>query len=90
MAERDFSQYLLYRWRYVIGYSAIGVLLAGLLLFAGLYLPGGISAQEMESVVKSSSLSLSDTSTLAITNLPYYAFQKALFAVFLLIFRENQ
>ena len=82
MAERDFSNYLLYRWRYIIGYSAIGILLAGLLLFAGLYLPGGISAQEMESVVKSSSLSLSDTSTLAITNLPYYAFQKALFSVF--------
>jgi 4-amino-4-deoxy-L-arabinose transferase-like glycosyltransferase len=82
MATRDFSKYFLYRWRYVIGYSFIGLVLAGLLLFSGVFLPGGISQAEMESVVRSASLSLSDPSTLAITNLPYYAFQAGLFAIF--------
>ena len=82
MAVRDFSNYFLYRWRYVIGYTAIGLLLAGLLLFAGLYLPGGLSNAEMNSVVRSASLSLSDPSTLAIPNLPYYAFQSAIFSMF--------
>lgn len=82
MAVRDFSNYFLYRWRYVIGYTAIGLLLAGLLLFAGLYLPGGLSNAEMNSVVRSASLSLSDPSTLAIPNLPYYAFQSTIFAMF--------
>ena len=82
MAVRDFSNYLLYRWRYILGYGAIGLLLAGLLIFAGLYLPGGISAQEMESVVKSASLTSSDVSTLAIPNLPYYGLQQLIFTLF--------
>lgn len=82
MATRDFSKYFLYRWRYVISYVGIGLLLAGLLLFAGLSLPGGLSQAEMDAVVKSSSLSLSDRSTLAITNLPYHALQAGIFALF--------
>jgi len=82
MATRDFSNYFLYRWRYTIGYVLIGLLLAGLLLFAGLYLPGGLSAAEMESVVRSASLSLTDSSSLAVVNLPYYAFQSAILTTF--------
>lgn len=82
MAARDFSKYFLYRWRYVIGYGAVGVLLAAALLFAGLYLPGGVSEQEMNSVVRSQSLDFSDPATLAIVNLPYYAFQAGVFALF--------
>ena len=82
MATRDFSKYFLYRWRYVIGYTLIGLLLAGLLLFAGLFLPGGLSNSEMNSAVRSASLSFSDPSTLAVTNLPYYALQAGIFAVF--------
>lgn len=79
MATRDFSKYFLYRWRYVIGYTFIGLLLAGLLVFAGLYLPGGLSQNEMNSVVRSTSLSLSNPMTLAITDLPYYARQAWIF-----------
>ena len=82
MATRDFSKYFLYRHRYVIGYGLIGLLLTALLIFAGFYLPGALSAAETRSVVRAASLSLSDTSSLAITNLPYYAFQAGIFAVF--------
>lgn len=82
MATRDFSKYFLYRWRYVIGYSLVGLLLAGLLLFAGLYLPGGLSQAEMQSVVNSASLNINDPATLAIANLPYYALQAGVFALF--------
>lgn len=82
MATRDFSHYFLYRWRYVIGYSLIGVLLAGLLLFAGLFLPGGLSEAEKTSVVRSASLSLGDPTTLTIPNLPYYALQAGIFSLF--------
>ena len=81
MATRDFSTYFLYRWRYVIGYTSTALLLAGLLLFAGLYLPGGLVDAERTSVVRSASLSLSDPTTLALPNLPYYAFQSAIFAI---------
>lgn len=82
MATRDFSKYFLYRWRYVIGYTLIGLLLAGLLLFAGLFLPGGLSEAELTSTVRSASLSLSDPSSLAIQNLPYYALQAGIFSLF--------
>jgi len=82
MATRDFSKYFLYRWRYVIGYTSLAVLLAGLLLFAGLYLPGGLSEAEKASVVHSAALSFGDTSSLAVANLPYYGLQAALFALF--------
>lgn len=82
MATRDFSKYFLYRWRYTIGYTLVGLLLAGLLLFAGLFLPGALSEQEMASVVRSEALTLSDPSTLAIANLPYYAMQAGVFELF--------
>ena len=82
MATLDFSKYSIYRWRYIIGYSLIGLLLASLLVFVGVYLPGAISTQEMTSVIRSSALSLSDPSTLAIANLPYYALQSLVFTIF--------
>ncbi len=82
MATRDFSKYFLYRWRYVIGYIAIGLLLAGLLLFAGLYLPGALEQQELTAVTRSAAISFSDPSTLAIPNLPYYLFQAGIFSLF--------
>lgn len=82
MKTKDFSSYFLYRWRYVIGYSAIGVLLAGILVFAGLYLPGALSQAELSSVARSASLSLADPSTWAIPNLPYHLLQSGLFSLF--------
>ncbi len=82
MATLDYSKYFIYRWRYIIGYSFIALLLTGLLIFVGFYLPGGLSTQEMASVVRSASLSTSDPATLAIANLPYYTFQALIFKVF--------
>lgn len=82
MATLDYSKYFIYKWRYILGYSFIGLLLAGLLVFVGFFLPGGLSAQEMVSTVRSASLSFSDPATLAIPNLPYYAFQSLIFSIF--------
>lgn len=82
MATRDFSKYTLYRWRYVIGYSLVALTLAGLLLFAGLYLPGGLSEAEMASVVTAHAVSLNDFSSITIAHLPYYLALKGLLSVF--------
>ena len=82
MATLDLSKYTIYRLRYILGYTLIGLLLAGLLVFVGVYLPGGLSAAEMTAVVRSSTLSLSDPSTLAITNLPYYGLQALILNTF--------
>lgn len=76
------TSFYTYRWRYWIGYGFIGILLVGLLLFAGLYVPGGISTQEMQSVVKSSTISLTDFHSLAVTNLPYHILQRASLTIF--------
>jgi 4-amino-4-deoxy-L-arabinose transferase-like glycosyltransferase len=79
MAARDISKFFIYRWRYVVGYSIIGLLLAGLLVFAGLYVPGGISTDEMHSAVMSENISLSNPSSFAITSLPFHLLQSRIF-----------
>jgi 4-amino-4-deoxy-L-arabinose transferase-like glycosyltransferase len=73
----DISSFYIYRLRYYLGYGIIGLLLIGLLVFAGLYTPGGLSIQEMGSVVKSAGINFSHLNGLAITNLPYYLLQLA-------------
>ena len=76
------SEFLIYRFRYQIGY---GLVLAGLiatLAFVGLYLPGGISGAEMQAAVHSSAISLTHLNTLNVINLPYYLLQKTIFFIF--------
>jgi 4-amino-4-deoxy-L-arabinose transferase-like glycosyltransferase len=82
MATFDVSQFFLYRWRYVIGYTLVGLLLAGLLVFAGLYIPGGVSPEEIRSTIRSDALSFSDPQSLAIAHLPYYLLQAGIFHFF--------
>lgn len=77
MAIINFSTFSLYRWRYIIGYGVVGLFLAGLLLFAGLFLPGGLSQDEMQSVVASDSLHITDFSSFAQLDLPYLLLQNA-------------
>ncbi|HEY8992566.1 MAG TPA: glycosyltransferase family 39 protein [Candidatus Microsaccharimonas sp.] len=82
MAAKDITDFLIYRWRYIVGYSIIGLLLAGLLIFAGLYVPGGISPEEIRATVRSDSLSLHNLSTFGVTSLPFYMFQATIFHFF--------
>jgi hypothetical protein len=82
---KKITDYLLYRWRYILGYGVIGVTIAGLILFAGLHTPGGISQAEMDSVVVSSNLSFTSLETFTpttIINLPYNLLQKFSIDVF--------
>ncbi len=77
---KKITDYLLYRWRYIIGYSIIGVSIVGLLLLAGLYVPGGINQEEMNSVVASHNLSLQSLEAFdpkSVINLPYNLLQRA-------------
>jgi hypothetical protein len=73
------TDYLLYRWRYILGYGVIAITIIGLLLFAGLHTPGGISQAEMESVVVSNGISLKSAEAFApssVINLPYNLLQR--------------
>lgn len=82
MAARDITNFFIYRWRYIVGYSIIALLLAGLLIFAGLYVPGGISPEEIRATVRSDAISFADPTTFAITSLPFYLLQKLIFHFF--------
>ena len=82
MVAKDFTNVLIYRWRYILGYGITALLLAGLLIFAGLYVPGGISPEEIRGTVMSNSLSLAHLQSFAIPNAPYYALQALIFHFF--------
>ena len=76
------SELSIYRWRYWIGYGIVAIGLIAVIVFASLYSPGGISTQEMESVVKSSSINFANFESLMVTNLPYHLLQQASLAIF--------
>ena len=82
MVAKDITKFLIYRWRYILGYSLVGLLLVGLLVFAGLYVPGGISPEEMRAAVRSDSIDFSNPAGFAIANLPYYLLQTGIFNLF--------
>ncbi len=78
------TDYWLYRQRYYIGYTLIGLTIIGLLVVAGLFIPGGLSRSEMNSVVASNAASLSIASFRpeSVIDLPYHLLQRASMALF--------
>lgn len=61
----------------MVGYAFFSIALIGLLLIAGLFIPGGISEAEMQSAAASAGFSFMDINTWPIVNLPYHILQKA-------------
>jgi 4-amino-4-deoxy-L-arabinose transferase-like glycosyltransferase len=82
MGKFKISEFLVYKWRYQIGYSLVLICLVAALLFVALFLPGGLSPQEIQASIHSSSISLSHLDSLNIVNLPYYLLQKTIFFAF--------
>ncbi len=82
MSKIRISELFLYRQRYIIGYGLVAIGLIAVLVFVGIYSPGGISNQEMQSVIQSDSLSLQDIGSFAISNLPYHALQQLSISLF--------
>lgn len=76
MGKVQLTDFYFYRWRYAIGYGMIVLLLAIFLLFVGQTVPGALSQSEMDSVVLSSAIGITQPETLAIPNAPYYVLQK--------------
>lgn len=76
------TDYTLYKYRFIIGYSIIALIVAGLLIIAGLYVPGGLSDAEQQSAVTSGQLSLESFQPESIINLPFHLLQKLSLSVF--------
>ena len=82
MSRKKVTDYFLYRKRFWIGYSLVLIVLVGLLALAGLYVPGGITNQEMNSVIASVGINITDYSNLSLINLPYGLLQQASISIF--------
>lgn len=77
MAKLKVTDFALYRWRYVLGYSAIIITLLILLFIAGLYVPGGLTTAELQTAVTSSAIHPRDILSLGTINAPYLLLQHA-------------
>ena len=82
MAKLKITDFFIYRWRYFAGYGLFAIGLIVVLLFVGIYLPGGISSQEIQSVLISNSTNLSDVWSADIINLPYNLLQHTSLLIF--------
>ncbi len=67
----------LYRYRYIVGYIAFGILLLALLLLAIDQAPRGLSQAEMNSAVTSVNVSVFNPTATNVVDAPYHILQKA-------------
>lgn len=81
---KQITDYFLYRKRYIIGYSLISLAVVSLLVLAWLFLPGGLSSNEMDTFVTTSGLafSLQNFNPETIVNLPYHVLQHIAITLF--------
>jgi uncharacterized membrane protein len=75
------TDFFIYRWRYVIGYGVLGLMLIEIVVIAALYIPGGLSPQEISSTVTSNALSFGTSDPSSIINLPFYLLQHISFSI---------
>ena len=77
--KKHFIDLFTYRWRYVLGYGALILMLIVAILIAGLYAPGGLSLAEIKSIAPIYNWS---AEALAIPNLPLKILQTGIFSLF--------
>lgn len=82
MAKINFNETFIYRHRYQFCYGLIALALLAILFYAVIYSPGGISDNEVKSVITSNSINIKDIKTLSVSNLPYYLLQRASIRLF--------
>lgn len=76
MGKFVISESFLYKHRYLFGYGLIIIALIASLFLVGVYLPGGLSNQEMQSIVDANKVNITSVmNTSNIINLPYYFLQ---------------
>ena len=76
------ADYTLYKYRYVLSYFCIAVILVAVLWIGVLYTPGGLREQEIKSVSQASMLSRQTLEPSMVVNLPYYLLQRLSIFVF--------
>lgn len=75
MKTIDFSSFFIYKWRYYVGYTLLGLILIGGLVFSSFYVPGGLTADEVKAVVTSDALTPMQLLGNSPAHAPYYLLQ---------------
>lgn len=76
------TDFLVYRYRYILGYTFVILLIAAVIFGAGLYVPGGLRPAEMQSAIDSANLSPKHFTPQMVVDLPYHALQRVSMKVF--------
>ncbi|EDK72485.1 hypothetical protein TM7_0385 [candidate division TM7 genomosp. GTL1] len=82
MKKSILTEFLLYRYRYVLGYGLFIIAVVDLLFIAGTSIPGALTHAEMTSAVASANLPFTDILNMQVINLPYHLLQKVSLTVF--------
>ena len=82
MSKFDITTSVFYRWRYLIGYGSVLLLLIGLLAVAGFLIPSGFSQGELATLMTTSQLSLSELWHQTPLNMPYHLLQHVSLTLF--------
>lgn len=85
MGKTKVTDFFVYRYRYVLGYSLLTLIIASLLFVVGVLSPGGISLSEQHSAVTSHTLqplTAMTESPSQLINAPYHLLQKVSFNLF--------
>lgn len=80
--HRRVTDYFVYRWRYILGYSFIVVAIGIMLVVAAFYVPHELRQAEINSALTSASLGTSSMTPSAAIDLPYHLLQKLSFILF--------
>jgi hypothetical protein len=82
MKKGILTEFILYRYRYALGYSLFIIAVIDLLFMAGTGIPGTLTQAEMQSAVTSAHLPLTDILKLPVVDLPYHLLQKVSMTLF--------
>lgn len=76
------TDFLIYRWRYILGYTLLVLTIIGVIILTNMFLPGGLREAEMTSSVQSGALSTKSISAHMLIDLPYHIVQRISFEAF--------
>lgn len=82
LMHRRITDFLAYRWRYILGYSFIVVVIGAMIVAAAFYVPHELRQAEIDSALTSAQLGTSTMSPQSFIDLPYHILQKLSFIAF--------
>lgn len=77
--KQQLADFTMYKLRYILGYSLLGVLFVGAVTIASVYTPGGLTQAEIDHLQLTNQL---DSGNFAIANLPAHLLQLASLSLF--------